>query len=366
MPPCPLAARAAAAPGVEVPGLARQAPAAGPRRARPGLPVGYALPPSIPPRGRCGSSARAAFGRAVTFALPRWIPGYYARIPLRRYVSGVRLRLDAARPAGEEDAKAWTWTASSPRGAAPPFPTRCALGGRRQPGITQVYVSDQTAFVLPVACTVYVRGRRNARARCGWTFPPGPGRRRSAGGAGRRLPGAQYHEFADSPLESGRVGIASFRPRPPGAGGAKRAQRGRRASAGEASRSAIEAAGGVLRRRPVRRLHRRLPSGGGGDDGTCRGPGARALGHHDLWGIFPAGRDEPEGRAPCSFPRNLPRLERQDAAARGFRSLSLRPVAACPASGSRRASPTTTARCCPAAAAYWKTNENVYTEMARA
>jgi predicted metalloprotease with PDZ domain len=260
--------------GWEAPGLARQAPPAGPAAAAPVAPVVYRVAAVDPAARTVRLECTAPLSGEVTFALPRWIPGYYARIPLRRFVSGVRGRLDDGRAVPlREDARAWTWTAAVPEGrrATLSYTVRASEDDSSR-GITHVYVSDQTAFVLPVACAVYVQGEEERPCELRLDLPAGwkaavPLAERDGGYQAR-----SYHEFADSPLELGRIGIATFR----AAGRPARVVLSGQATAGltamaEASRSAIEAAAAIFGGVPFADYTAGYHSGGGGGDGDLIG-----------------------------------------------------------------------------------------------
>src|SRR5262249_3297743 len=57
------------------------------------------------------------FSGELTFGMPRWVPGSYYRLPLRRYVTDVQLSGREGRPiALREDPSRWRWQATIPAG----------------------------------------------------------------------------------------------------------------------------------------------------------------------------------------------------------------------------------------------------------
>ncbi|MBI3911807.1 MAG: M61 family metallopeptidase [Armatimonadetes bacterium] len=153
-------------------------------------------------RGTCRVTVEVPGGGDLTFALARWVPGYYWPFAARHYISDVALRLQEGGAIRlREDSKRWTWHATVPQGRATTLTYTVRAGedaGNR--GLAHAFVAPDEAFFLPVSCLVYVKGQERLphtlRVVGNRTICPLPVR----DGA---FQAANWDELADSPVEVG-------------------------------------------------------------------------------------------------------------------------------------------------------------------
>lgn len=142
----------------------------------------------------------------LTFALPRWVPGNYERVPLRRYLSDLHLRLRDGRESPiTEDPTTWTWRAQVPTGERATFSyTVRAYETQASRGLTQLYVGPDGAFLLPAACFVYLRGQERRACRLKLDLPAGWKAALPLPLSGEAFAAQSFEELGDSPVEMGR------------------------------------------------------------------------------------------------------------------------------------------------------------------
>jgi predicted metalloprotease with PDZ domain len=145
---------------------------------------------------------------AVTFALPRWVPGNYEPLPLRKHLSTFRLQVPggAAIPL-RENANEWTWHATIPDGQRATLTyTVHASEGEGSRGISQLYVGRTAAFMLPVACLVYMKGSESLPCELALQLPAGWAAAVPLPEHAGQFMAHSYEELGDSPIEMGRPG----------------------------------------------------------------------------------------------------------------------------------------------------------------
>jgi predicted metalloprotease with PDZ domain len=157
-------------------------------------------------------TCEAPLAGEVTFSLPYWVPGNYEPVPLRRSVANVRLHLNGGQEVPlREDSGHGSWSARIPEGAHATltYTVRAAEGAGSR-GLSHLYVGGDTAFMLPVACLVYLPGSeaRPCELRlelpAGWTaLAP---LEKTEGGFRAR----DYEQLGDSPVEMGRLAPGSL------------------------------------------------------------------------------------------------------------------------------------------------------------
>ena len=194
-------------------------PAVGMRQPAAATPIRYHLE-RVPPRP-VGDATAPASTRVrirvdrdgpVTFALPRWVPGFYADVNWRRYLRNVRLRLDNGEQVPlEADDQRWTWAGTVPPGE------RGVLEYDLTPseddhtrGMSHHYHGARSVFLLPASTFLYVPGEEDAP--CELTVDPefGPAAAIPLPLKGSHYEAESFHQLADSPLDLGQVEIDRF------------------------------------------------------------------------------------------------------------------------------------------------------------